>query len=374
MLTWRFCSSIIILSTLPAELLGCIFSHLAPSWLRPVRHTCRSFRDASLPLIGGSLSATFPRDGALHQLETLCWITNLTLEIQDLSSFSLVVYFLRSARLQHLRLITRLGICHAEDLTALPWSPHLDSLAAGLKEATCLTRLTLVECRVSLIVVVAAACPQLEVLELCGVTVESWRSWEEECVRASFATLRQARKLNTICFDLPCPAPWAALLGDVTHLPLRSLGRVQVDNAAALAGLARLTQLTQLVVTWEHMADQPLAELSRLARLENLELDYDTRRSSDIPGLLRGLTNVKRLFINGAVDVYTLQAIAGLSRLTALELGHPISSADAGSLVQPWTSCLRRLKLALKEENSADLLDSSRNKSLRALGSALTKL
>lgn len=371
----RACSSENI-ADLPQDVLGCIFSHLPLFWLRSARCTCRSFRSASIPLIR-TLSTAVPHIDVQNQLRALSHVTNLTLEVHDWRSAAAVARPNFRTTLRHLKLLSvpRIRTGKISDFTALA-ARLLKPFETGLAAATRLTRLTLENGPFALNVVIPA-CPLLQELELLRGSWHPMKAEYSQTLRA----LRLAGNLRTFRCDLWLAGLWGPLLAELAHLPsLCSLGRVQLEDAAALEGLCSLTHLTQLVVKWDHMGvhvgdDMSPTRLSRLFLLRDLELDHGFygafEISRHIPGALQALPHLERLHLSGFLYVDIVQAVSGLSCLTALELLYPIRVAAAGSLVQPWTSRLQRLALSLA---SSYEFDARICENIQRLGSALTNL
>lgn len=349
------CSSIKNLADFPEDVLGCIFSHLAPSCLRSVRRTGRAFRSASLPIIR-ALSTTLPRKDLPKQFSALSYVTNLTLEVRDLPSLALAASPYCSARLCHLKLVSLPLIRWSSTLNDFECHPHCELLKAGLAAATRLTRVTLDNCA-DVLHLVAPACPQLLQLELPdfhyvapypGPTMEARSDpLAKLSLLSSLHTLRCTRK-----YEQWLRQPWGPLLAELAHLPnLRSLATVTPEDAAELEALASLTQLTQLVVNRSHLsANQLLAGLSRLSRLKNLQLLRSWLPGPSFEPALANLPQLERLCLSDedwemrGIDI--APPLAGLSGLTALELlGVTIAVEEAGVLVQPWASRLRCLSL-----------------------------
>lgn len=197
---------------LPADVLGLILSHLAPSWLCSARRTCRAFRSASFPLVR-TLKTIVPDNDVLQQLHALSCTTNLMLEVRGLRSVDIVANPLCSARLCRLELINLPQ--DPRDLSSAAtvfneWaqSPHVEAFPAGLAAATRLTSVTLVNCRAALSLVLPA-CPQLR--DLAMQDAQDWSScalfWQQ-----SLTALSLASSLHTLHCDLPLFISWAALL------------------------------------------------------------------------------------------------------------------------------------------------------------------
>lgn len=285
----------------PGDVIRLTLSHLATPNTRYASVVCKSFRSPALSLMT-SLASVVPRDQPDRQLQILTSVTNLSLEVRDLTTAApwntpRCTNWLRSLKLVGRPARSAQNTCGAEEESdTVPHSADLESLTAAVAASTRLTRLALRDCS-GLVSGLLPSCPQLvdlEVVESLSIT-ETWPRgrFNAPCYLCR-GVLQQVSTLRTLRLQDDSYSAWAALLPELAHLPnLRSLGTVRVEEREAAHALFLLTRLTQLSVIWAGYFTSNF-HMSRLSGLSDLEFVYGNRFTEALPGLLE-LTQLQRI-------------------------------------------------------------------------------
>jgi hypothetical protein len=256
----------------------------------------------------------------LQQLQFLH--IELTHDVQDR-----MVRLARLPALQHvsLRLRTAEATAAAAAAPALGQLPQLrelratigqcskqqaEAIAASLGAATGLTSLTL-------------ACWQSTSAEngAAGIAADAEDENEASCIAVGgkLALLTCLRELHLVsCSLVPADALALSVLTGLTELDLRCIGAgLTCDVAAALAG--KLTELRRLELQAAVGLGSLdcLAALAQLTKLTRLDLHCDDAVSGDGLAVLRALP-LQHLELRAGSGVYTMASVAGISQLTKL--------------------------------------------------------